>query len=140
MSIEDTPTDGERAGELSFRAFLLMGRAKGTALRRLRSLLAHPSAEVRDSAAQSLGSVGDRSSLADLIVLLDAGPPRDTTGTAWAVAEIGCLHEDTLSEARGALERYRTRARGFTRRHADALLTKLDTPTHSPRARDIQRR
>ncbi len=123
--------DSPHAADRQLAAFVLSGRALGHALPKLRSLLEDPSSDVRDSAGQALGSVGDEAAFDRLVQLLDASPPRDTLGIAWAVAEVGLRRPRLRNQSQYALERWRKRTRGFSRRHAEALLGRLVAPSQT---------
>lgn len=109
-------------GDRQLGAFLLFGSVDASSIAKLRTLLDDPSSAVRDAAGQSLGSLGDAASLARLIELLKRDPPRDTPGIAWAISELARLEVTDHSAIEQSLEGYYRRARGFTRRHGEALL------------------
>lgn len=109
-------------------------------LQGLRALLGDDDVVVVNFAAQSLGQLFDTASIQTLLGLLAIGPPRHRRGVAWAVAQLsGGLSETDRVDTALALDRYRRRARGRTREHADALVTDLGGKHSSARGRKVVR-
>jgi len=114
-------------GERLIAAFLLLGRRlKGAERQQLRLLLNDESPTVRVFAAQTLGAAGDLASLGRMAELLDLMSPRDAFGVAWGIGQLAASATGRArDEAVTALQRYRSRARGHSRQHADLLLARL---------------
>ena len=121
----ESALDSPVAADRQLGASLLLGNARDTAIPRLRALLEDPNPQVADAAAQALGSVGDQRSLEQLLANLSRRHPRETPGTAWAVAQLGLFDLQIRAQVVAAISQWRKRSRGFSREHADALLAKL---------------
>lgn len=127
-----SPDPAERADA----AFVLGGsrRRRRRVIGALRSALSDEDPVVVNFAAQSLGQLGDLESLPTILRLLSTGPPRDRTGAAWAAAALAVhANEQGQASARAALRAYRSRARGFSRGHAEALIARLQGGSSEPR-------
>lgn len=102
-------------------------RRKRRVLRALRLALSGDDTVVADFAAQSLGQLRDLESLPAIERFLLTGPPRDRTGSAWAVGELGRLADESgRAGALAALRSFHSRARGWSRAHAATTIGRLE--------------
>lgn len=102
-------------------------RRKRLVRQALRLALSDDDTMVADFAAASLAQLRDIASLPAITRLMLAGPPRDRTGSAWAVCEFGRLADESgHAEALAALRSFHRRARGFSRQHAAAEIERLE--------------
>lgn len=109
-------------------AALVLGGAKPSArvVRLLRRALEDEDFDVRDSAAASLAELGDTASIPSLMRLLDSTPPRFGRSIAWGLERLARdAGQQRRAEIVEGLERYRRRARGSSREHADVLIRRL---------------
>lgn len=130
MSVPDRDgavrSTGSADGRRQLEVFLMFGISLNKSQRaRLREHLTDSNATTRDLAAQALGAAHDRESFEALLKLLATQRPRDSLGIAWAIAEIGKAEPDAREQALDAVSRYRLRARGHARAHAQELVRGL---------------
>lgn len=117
------PEPGDRA----FAAYMLGSSGSKSSVSALRRTLASdPSQRARDSAAGALGQIGDVGAIPLVLRRIDEVPPRDAWDMAWALASLADKATPIdRDRAIAGLVRYRARARGRSRAHADELIRSL---------------
>jgi HEAT repeat protein len=109
-----------------FAAFELSAyQSSPKVIRALQAALDDTDPLVADAAASSLAALGEEGVFVELVKRLSQAKPESARDTAWAVAQLGMIYPVHRAEAMDSLVRYQRRARGSSRRHADALLTAL---------------